>query len=487
MTRPTHTTPAALLAASVLVAGCTVGPDRKTPPSPVKADSFASLAGADVDVAAPELRPVATAPATMAAWWTVFRDPVLDSLVARAVAGNQDLRIAAARVREARALRGIEAAARLPTLDANGGATRRRESETTGRGFPAPSDPQNLFEVGLDASWEIDVFGGVRRAVEAADATLAAAEEARRDTLVTLAAEVARNYVELRGFQQRIDLNGRTVQAQLETLELTKSLSLAGISSQLQVEQAAAQLASRQSQRPPLRVGERAAAYRLGVLLGQEPGSLLAELSPTAAIPSPPAELPVGLPSDLLRRRPDIRRAEQDIAAATARIGVATADLFPRFSLTGSFGFQSGELDALPDMNSRFWSIGPAVRWNLFDAGRVRNRIEAANAREEQALASYERTVLTAFEEVENGLTQFIQEQARRRALGEGAEASSRALQLATDRYRSGIGDFLDVLETQRALYDLKDQHVQSEIGVTRSLIAVYKALGGGWETPDCQ
>lgn len=487
MRRFTPATPAALLAASLLVAGCTVGPDRKAPDTPVKADSFASLTGADVDSAAPALKPVATSPATLAAWWTVFRDPVLDSLVARAVAGNQDLRIAAARVREARALRGIEAAARLPTLDATGRATRFRDSETTGRGFPTPTDPQNLFEAGLDASWEIDVFGGVRRAVEAADADLAAAEESRRDALVTLVAEVARNYVELRGYQQRIDLNARTVQAQRETLELTKSLSQAGISSQLQVEQAAAQLAGRQSQLPPLRIGERAASYRLGVLLGQEPGSLLAELAPTAAIPTPPAELPVGLPSDLLRRRPDIRRAERTIAAATARIGVATADLFPRFSLTGSFGLQSGEFDSLPDMNSRFWSIGPAVRWNLFDAGKVRSRIEAANAREEQALAAYERTVLTAFEDVENGLTQFIQEQARRRSLGEGAEASARALQLATDRYRSGIGGFLDVLETQRALYDLQDQQVQSEIGVTRSLIAVYKALGGGWETPSCE
>jgi NodT family efflux transporter outer membrane factor (OMF) lipoprotein len=475
------------LSAAMLVtlAGCTVGPDYKGPPKTAAPKTFASLEGADVQKAAPAMKPVATETAPdLAKWWNAFGDPVLDSLIERAVAGNHDLKIAAARVREARAQRGIEASAAYPTVNADGSVSRSRVSENTGNGFPAPTDPRNLFQAGLDASWEIDVFGGVRRAVEAADADLASTEEAGRETLVTLVAEVARNYADLRGFQQRVELNGRIVQAQGETLELTKSLNRAGISSELQVEQASAQLASREALLPPLRVGERAAAYRLAVLLGQEPGALISELAAQKTIPVPPKEIPLGLPSDLLRRRPDIRRAERGIASASARVGVATSDLFPKFSITGSFGLQSGEAESFVDMNSRYWSIGPAVRWNVFDAKRVRNRINAADAREEAAVATYERTVLTAMEDVENGLTQFIQEQARHRSLQSASDASGRALQLATDRYKSGIGDFLNVLETQRALYDLQDQLVQSELGVSRSLIAVYKALGGGWDAP---
>jgi len=302
-------------------------------------------------------------------------------------------------------------------------------------------------------------------------------------------AEVARNYAELRGFQQRIDLNQQTIKAQRDTLDLTQSLSRAGISSDLQVQQSASDLASRESQLPPLLTGARQSAHRLGVLLGQQPGALLEELANepdggtrAGTIPRPPAEVPIGLPSDLLRRRPDIRRAERNIAAATARIGVATSDLFPKFSITGGFGLQSQNADTFFNMDSRTWYIGPSVRWNVFDAKRIRYQIKAANAREEQAVAEYERGVLTAMEDVENALTSFIQEQARRRSLGSAVDFSKRALDLATDRYKSGIGDFRNVLDAQRVLYELQDLLVQSEIGVTRSLISVYKALGGGWE-----
>ena len=476
------TAPTAL--ALVLLAGCTVGPDYKGPPERKAPEAFSALTGPDVDKAAAKQVPTFGEPADLAQWWKGFTDPVLDSLIERAIAGNLDLKIAEARVREARALRGIEAAGAYPTIDAMGGVSRQRESENLNRGFPAEQDSSNLFQAGLDASWEIDVFGGVRRAVQAADADLAAAEESRRDALVTLVAEVARNYTELRGYQSRIELNENTVNAQGETVGLTESLSKAGISSELQVQQATAQLNSREAQLPPLHVGQRAAAYRLAVLLGQEPGSLLAELAERKSIPAPPQTIPLGLASDLLRRRPDIRRAERGIAAASARVGVATSDLFPKFSLTGSFGLQSEEADTFFNMNSRYWSIAPSVRWNVFDAKRIRNRINAATAREEAAVSEYEKTVISALEDVENSLTEFVQEQARWRALSAAASASARALELATDRYKSGIGDFLDVLETQRALYDLQDQIVQSELGLSRSLISLYKALGGGWEAP---
>ncbi|MBS0196637.1 MAG: efflux transporter outer membrane subunit [Planctomycetes bacterium] len=477
-----------LLAAAALsgaLVGCKVGPDYKEPVAPAKSGEFASLSGDDVAKANAELKPSAARPLAigeLSKWWQKFNDPALDSLIERAVAGNNDLKIAAARVREARALRGIEESNLFPKVDATGSYRRSRDSENSPRSDPGSTDAHDLFQAGLDAAWEIDVFGGIRRSIEAADADLAAAEETRRDVLITVIAEVARNYVELRSFQRRVEVNQEAIRSQGETLELTKSLANAGISSQLQVEQARAQLAARESQLPPLRVGVRQSAYRLAVLLGQEPGSLLAELGAPSAIPVSPTDVPVGLPSELLRRRPDIRRSERQIAAASARVGVETAELFPKFSITGDFGFEARDIGNLFDANSRVWGIGPSMRWNIFSAGKVRNRIRAAGAREEASVAEYERTVLLALEEVENSLTLFVQEQARRRSLAAAEQASSQALNLATERYKSGIGDFLNVLDAQRALYELQDQLVNSGAEVSRSLIALYKALGGGWD-----
>jgi outer membrane protein, multidrug efflux system len=475
----------ACLASTLGLASCKVGPNYKGAPATQAPGAFSSLAGDDVTQANPTRKVTPGengGPGSLASWWKQLNDPTLDGLIERAIASNLDLKIATARVREARAQRGIEASGLLPTVDANGRAARERQSETINPNFPALQESQNLFQAGVDASWELDVFGGIRRRVEAADADLAATEEARRDVLISLIAEVATNYVDLRGFQQRIDLNRRTVAAQRETLELTQSLARAGISSDLQVQQSASILATREAQLPPLYVGARAAAYRLSTLLGQTPDVVLQELAASGALPVVPAEIPIGLPSDLLRRRPDIRRAERDLAAATARVGVATADLFPRFSLTGSFGLQSEEIDTFFNMNSRYWSIGPAVQWNVFDGKRIRNQIAAANVREEIAVSNYERAILTSLEDVENSLTSFIQEQARRRALSNATDASQRALELATERYKSGIGDFLNVLDAQREIYGLQDQIVQSDIGVTRGFVAVYKSLGGGWD-----
>ncbi|MBX3410957.1 MAG: efflux transporter outer membrane subunit [Phycisphaeraceae bacterium] len=477
----------ATAATITLLCGCTVGPNYAGPPAVRTPDAFSSLrevAGrggqTDNPYAATGARELTAD--ELALWWKVFNDPALDSLVARALGGNLDLRLAQARVREARALRGIERSNAFPRANAGAGYSRFRGSDNLGRGSESGGNgANNLFDIGLDASWEIDVFGGVRRAVQAADADLDAAYEARRDTVVTLVAEVARNYAELRGAQRRVEVTLQAVQAQRDTLELTRSLSAAGLAAELAVEQSAAQLASREAALPRLHVSVREASHRLAVLLGEEPGALLDELAPHQAIPTPPAEVPVGIPSELLRRRPDIRQAERAIAAASARVGVATADLFPKFSLTGAFGFQSDEVGSLIDMNSRYYSIGPAVRWNIFDAGSVRQRIAAANAREEAAIIAYEQGVYLAFEEVENSIVRFIQEQQRRRSLESAATASRRALALATDRYRSGIGDFLEVLDAQRAVYAFDDEIVQSQTAVTTSLISLYKALGGGW------
>ncbi len=470
-----------LLLASV--SGCVVGPNYRPPQVPVPATwSEGQPNGV-----------VARAAAT-AQWWTTFKDPVLESLIGRAVQSNLDVRTAAARVREARAQRGVTAADLWPTINVSGSYTRNRRSEnvaglpsgaassTAGGGIPSVKPEHDLFQSGFDASWEIDVFGGVRRSIQAADADLAASQEALRNVLVTLLAEVARNYVEVRGFQRRIAIAQDNIRSQQETLALTRARFDAGLTSELDVAQAAAQLATTQSQVPTLETSLKQGIHRLGVLLGQEPGALLSEFSTEAPIPTAPPEVPVGLPSELLRRRPDVRRAERQLAAATSRIGVATADLFPRFSLTGSLGLQSNLLADLPKGASRFWSVGPTLSWPIFEAGRIRANIAVQDARTAQQLSTYEQTVLTSLEDVENALVAYSREQVRRAQLADAVEANRRAVALSNELYLRGLGNFLNVLDSQRALFSSQSDQVQSEATVSTDVVALYKALGGGWE-----
>jgi NodT family efflux transporter outer membrane factor (OMF) lipoprotein len=426
-------------------------------------------------------------------WWATLGDPVLNSLIERAVLTNLDLRLATARIREARALRGVVAADSWPTVNTAGSYLRFRGSENTlssatpggsaNSGVAGSSLESDFFQLNFDATWELDLFGRVRRSVEAAEADIAAEEENLRDVLVTLVAEVARNYVELRGFQRQLLVAYDNIQAQQQSVELTNARFQAGLTSGLDVAQAEAQLATTQSQPPTLESAKRQSIHRLGVLLGQSPEILINELTPEKPIPSIPPEVLVGLPSELLWRRPDVRRAERQAAAATARIGVATADLFPRFAFSANvIGLQSTDLADLPLASSRFWSVGPTIRWPLFDAGRIRANIEAHNARGEQSLVVYEQTVLTAMEEVENALIAYIQEQIRQRVLASAVEANRRSVALAYEQYTKGLGDFLNVLVAQRSLYTAEDQLVQSERTIVSNLIALYKALGGGWE-----
>jgi outer membrane protein, multidrug efflux system len=390
-------------------------------------------------------------------------------------------------VREARAQRGIAEADYYPQVDATGSATRQRASQNafgTGSGVPVSGGTSNLFQAGFDASWELDVFGGVRRSVEAANADVQAAVEDRRNTLVTLLAEVARNYVELRGLQRQIAITNENINSQQQTVELTQTRFQAGIANDLDVARAQAQVANTRAVLPTLLNQRDAAIHRLGVLVAQPPGALRAELEIDKPMPPIPAAIPVGLPSDLLRRRPDVRRAERELAASTARIGVATSDLFPKFSLTGSLGLQSRKAGDLGDSDSRYWSIGPSVRWPIFDAGRIRANIRVQNAVQEQAAANYERTVLTSLEEVENSLSSYYKEQDRRGQLAQSVSASQRAVDLANQLYTRGLIDFLSVLESQRTLYAAQDQLSQSDRAVAANLVGLYKALGGGWDAP---
>jgi NodT family efflux transporter outer membrane factor (OMF) lipoprotein len=447
-----------------------VGPGYHRPAAPAPPAWSASPAGGI------SLRPV-----EIVAWWTTFDDPLLDTLVERAVAANHDLRIAAARVLEARALRRVSAGDLLPTIDSLASFTNARRSENA-LTFPVTELDSDLWETGFDARWELDLFGGKRRAFEAATADLEAAVEDHRDVLVTLLAEVARNYVEARGTQRRLAIGRHNIRVQRDAVTLTRERFEAGLTSELDVMQAASLLATTRAEVPVLETTLRRAAHRLAVLVGNEPGALWGELKQNRPIPSPPPEVPVGLPADLLRRRPDIRRSERELAAATARIGVATAELFPKLSLLGLVGLQSLSTGDLFTGGSRFWSAGPSVRWRVFEGGRIRAQIDAEDARQEQALARYEKTVLTALEDTENALVAYAKEHIRYRALAEAVAASRRAHAIAGDLYARGLGDFLAVLDAERSLYDAEDRHVQSESGLSLNLVALYKALGGGWD-----
>ncbi len=450
-----------------LLFGCAVGPRYERPEIAVpKAFSEGKPEG----------------PAPFARWWTGFRDPLLDRLVQRAVKGNLDLKIAAARIREARAARGIAISAALPQVAASGGYSRSKQlvARTEGVVLGAPSSPRSVFEAGFDASWEIDVFGGVRRDAEAALAQVEASEEAREDLLVTLVADVARDYIELRGIDRQIEILDQTVEAQKESLALAQARFDSGLGSELDVSRAEGLLEATAAQRPALEVLRHQSAFRIGVLLGVHPEVLLSELGAPGGLPPAPPEIPQVLPSELLSRRPDLRRRERQLAAATARIGVAKADLFPRFNILGSFGRRSNDLGSL-DASSQFWSGGLFFQWPIFAGGRIRANIRVQEARQEQALLEYEEGVLLALEEVENALSAHGRELRRQDLLRASVAANRRALELATERYTSGLESFLGVLDAERSVYAAEDQLVQSQRNVAIALIAVYKALGGGW------
>jgi multidrug efflux system outer membrane protein len=461
---------AALLAA---LAGCKVGPNYTVPQTATpEAWSEPLEAGLTAE------------PADLRVWWKSFGDATLDSLVDRALAGNLDLKEAAARLREARAIRGVVGADQLPTVNASGSAATQHFSGNTFGGpnsFPGQTD--DLYQVGFDATWELDFFGRVRRSVEAAEADIGGAVESQRDARVVLVSEVARNYAEYRSAQARLLIANQNVAIQQDTLDLSRDRLRAGLSSELQTSQALAQLETTRSLIPPIALAQKQAAHRLDVLLGLMPGALEPELGAGAAVPPTPAAVPIGLPAELLRRRPDIRRAERTLAAATARIGVAKADLYPRFTLDGSFGLASDRFGSLFQRDSRTWGAGPlAVSWPVFDAGRVRSAVHVQEARQEQALAAYERTVLQAYEDVANSLSAYARIKERRDSLASAAAANQSAVDLANDLWRRGLTDFLNVIDTQRALFLAQDQLAQSDASVTTSLIALYKALGGGWD-----
>ncbi len=448
---------------------CTaVGPDYKKPATPTPPNWNANLSGG--------VRATSVDDDTLARWWTTLNDPTLESLIDRAVRGNLDLRRATAALREARARRGIAEADRFPTITTSGSVGFNRVSDRLGNGANL-----GLFRSGFDSGWEADVFGGVRRSIEAAEATIEASQESIRDVLVSLVAEVAINYVEVRQFQRQLSIAENNLTIQEDSLRLAEQRYGAGLVNRLDLDQARYAVADTRSRIPVLQTQLEQAKNRLAVLLGNIPGELSNELRQAAPIPVGPAQLAIGIPADMLRRRPDVRRAERILAAQTANIGVATAARYPHFGLPGSIGFDFVTKGNPLSLGNLIGSLGVSAFYTLFDAGRLRQQVEIENALQEQAFVDYQSSVLLALEDVEDAVVAYADQQVRRRSLVEAAEAAGRAVETVRANYVAGLVDFQPVLESQRSLLSFQDQLAQTDGAVTSELIRLYKALGGGW------
>jgi len=420
----------------------------------------------------------------LASWWKeVFDDPLLVELQKRAAEGNLDLNASLSRIREARSRMGMSRASLFPGLDAQGAAKRRRSSENMGT--QGGGEINNYYNAGFDATWELDIFGGTRRSVQAARAELQATRAGLKDVLTTLMADVALNYIQVRTYQQRLQILRSNIETLKQTYELNKSSYQSGIIDELALQQSLRNLEESRSRTPRIKTGLKAAKHRLCVLLGLEPGQLESELDNAGPIPDIPSQVAVGIPAESLRRRPDIQKAERKLAAQTAKIGVATAKLYPRFNLAGSIGLESIDSGDFLGPDSRIWSVGPGINWRIFHAGSLRMNIRVKTEQQKQALVQYKSTVLRAREEVENALTAYAKEKIRLRDLKNSVAAAKRTEELARDRYQSGLVDFYKVLESQRSLLSIQDKRVQSKGEVAANLVRLYKALGGGWKFYD--
>lgn len=411
-------------------------------------------------------------------WWTVFNDPMLNRLIDEVGKRNLDLRIAVSRVNEARARLGVVAGQQVPVVGFQASSTAQEGPASMGM----PTTATTRHSVGLDASWEIDLFGRIARSVESATADFQATEEDRIDVMITVYAEMARTYLAVRTYQARLAAADGNIKSQKEALKLTKQRFKFGLATDLDVAQAEQVLANSEAMVPPLRIELARAINTISVLLGKPPATLWDQLSVPKDIPIPPEKVTVGLPADLLRQRPDIRAAERRLAAQTARIGVATADLYPSLSLTGSIGL--GGTGNLFNAGSSFFTFGPSLRWNLFDGGRVRQQIKVEDALTEQAVIIYEKTVLNALNEVENALTAYLEQRVQFEARERSVKASRRAKKLSMQLYKDGLVDYQRVLDAQRVLLDTENQMAEAKGNAAGNLVRLYKALGGGWD-PD--
>jgi outer membrane protein, multidrug efflux system len=485
-------TPALALAA--LLGGCVMGPNFQRPET-TPPPSWRGAASVPADLPS---KPVARA-FDGRRWWAVFKDPVLDGLVDEAVRQNLDLQTAALRIEEARAQRGAAAAQGLPSVSGSGIGGRQRASKNGfasalggrasqqggtagGQAAPPPSPYSDLFDIGFDATWELDLWGKARRGVEAADANIVAAEQARGNAVISLTAEVARTYLALRGAQRRHAIVQADIDDEQQLLALINSRSKNGFASQADAVQQQASLSASQAQLPPIEQDIDQAMNRLALLLALPPGALaerLGPLPPTQAVLPP--EVPVGLPGDLLRRRPDILKSEADLHAATAKVGQAKAQLFPSITLGGSAGLQSIHADSLTDWASRFWVGGAQVSIPIFEGGKLKAQIRTADAQMKEAALAWRSTVLAAYHDANNALVAYADEQRHAAALARQLADARRADALMRARHRSGFVSMIEVLDAQRSVHQAEQQALQSNVAASTDLVALYKALGGDW------
>jgi NodT family efflux transporter outer membrane factor (OMF) lipoprotein len=489
---PSHSSRTFVLLLAVMLSACSVGPTFEAPSAALPerwdvsaTEGVALKSSIDADGALEQR------------WWTQFGDPVLIELIDQARQTNLDVRIAALRVAQTRAQRNAVAGNRMPDVAARASYQRQRQSEfgsgtrlIDAIGIPGErdaiidvlSEPHDIYQAGFDASWELDFWGRLRRALEAADASLAASSEDFHAAEVAVIAEVARTYLEVRGVQDQLRIALDSVKAGEETLQLTELLAQRGAVTQLDVVSQRAQLADSRARVPQLEQRRTQLVNALALLLGQEPGALDARLSDARDVPAPPVDVGVGIPSELARRRPDIRGAEARLQAATADVGVAVADLYPRITLTGGFLFEALDAENLDDWGARQWQIGPALYLPIFDGGRRRSVVELRELQQQEAAINYQRTVLRAWHEIDNALSAYVAEQRRTQELAEAVTASRDAYELATMRYEHGMTNFLVALDAQRTLLQAEQAFSESTTTVSTQLVAIYKALGGGWE-----
>ncbi len=492
-----------------MLGACTVGPDFERP-SPWSPASWFSRRTPE-----PSLASLPVAEPVDPEWWTVFADPVLTGLIRRVAANNLDVRTASIRLAEARAQRGIAAADEFPTLNGNGSYTRERPSAkgaisaisggSAGGALSGSSNPAqgsnglggrtgafassgkipafDLYQQGFDASWELDLWGRVRRAVESADAQVDSSTEARRQTLVASLAELARDYVQLRGTQETLRITRDNLATARESAGLTAARARGGLATDLDVANARAQIESTAANIPQLEQQQDQAVNAISLLLGAPPGALATELLPPRPVPPVPPRVPVGVPSELLRRRPDIRQAEAQLHAATADIGQAEADFFPKVTLAGSFALQATQFKDLGSLGAQTYGLGPSISIPIFEGGRLVRTLELRKAQQQEAAINYQKTVLGAFHDVDNALIAYRTEQQRRDRLAAQVAQARIAQTLSTQRFRQGISDFLEVLTAQRTVLAAEQQLATSTTTVATNLVALYKALGGGWET----
>ena len=466
-----------VIISSLLTVSCAVGPDYQSPKMAV-------------------LKKWTNAPVSQKArqpeqWWLSFNDPVLNQLIADAIAANLDLKQAMNRVLDARTQRSATIAAGLPSLSAKSNLSRRLNNTSTGSqaggssvggGFGVGGQQINIFQLGFDAQWELDFFGGVRRAVEAADATVESEEENNRDVLVTVLGEVARNYIDLRANQKLVAVTQESLLAQQDTYRLTQTRQQAGLASMLEVVQARTAVANTEALLPTYETVVKQSIHALGVLLGREPGALSLRLARSGVIPEVSANAIIDLPSELLLRRPDIRRAERQMAVANASVGVATAELYPKVNLAAFLGLQNTRITDFTPLG-KSWSAASSITMPIFNWGKLNANIKSKKIQFEQSFLIYQATVLSAFKEVEDALVAYNNEQERHKALLQAVEADQLAVQLASELYQKGLTSFLNVLESQQSLYQAQSNLVNSDAKMSSQWVALYKSLGGGWQT----